>query len=453
MFVINFRGEVAEMSVIHNIKFQKRGLALFLSFCVMFCFSSCTGFSLNAKDLMEPPQPTKQQEALRSALADAIGTDEFDLRAPRNNTASGSVFYADLYGTAEHEAVILYSLQSKKEETRIHVLTRDKAESWGSLCDFIPSAGSAVNSVEFAKIDPTGYSQLLIGSTIYSGRENALSVWSMETGKADNMYSSPFSNMAICDFDDDSLDEFILFNTLADGTGTSATLLGYNATEAKILAESTELLDVQFTSWLSVNTGLLDTGSRAVFLDGKTDANTYATEVVAVISGQLVKMFGSSVPTRSIPVCCRDIDDNGSIEVPVQEILPGYAGIAETERIPCINWSSCGASGLTARNSSAYNENWDYVLLFPSSLFNAVTVLSEEKNDVWTLCQWDAEQQATSRKILTIRSWTSSEWDEKQSLHPEQELIIRRGNICFTAEIYRSDLISAEILTESFIFI
>lgn len=441
------------MSSLHSLSFAKKGLALFVSLCVTVSFSSCSGFSLNAKDLMEPPKPTQQQEALRIALADAIGTEEFDLRAPRNDSAGGSVFYSDLYGSSEHEAVILYSLRSKKDETRIHILTRDKAEGWSSLCDFIPSSGSSVNSVEFAKIDPTGYSQLLVGSTIYSGRENALSVWSMETGKAANMYSSPFSNMVTYDFDDDSLDEFILFNTLADGTGTTATLFGYNEAGTGIMSESSELLDVQFTSWLSVATGLLDTGSRAVFIDGKTDAGTYATEVIAVISGQLVKMFGGSVPTRSVPVCCRDIDDNGSIEVPVQEILPGYAGVAETERIPCINWSSCGASGLTARNASAYNEKWGYVLLFPSSLFGAVTVLNEEDSDVWTLCQWDAAQQATSRKILTIRSWTSSEWDENQSLHPEQQLIIRRGNICFTAEIYRSDLISADLLTESFIFI
>lgn len=439
------------MNLTKRIRLAKQALAGLVSLSVIFA-SSCSGFSLNAKDLMSPPEQSKQQEALCSALADAIGTDDFDLRAPSKDPSSGSVFYCDLYGSQEFEAVILYSLESKNDETRVHILTRDKTESWTSLCDFIPSAGSAITSLTFSKVDPTGYSQLLIGSTIYSGRESGLSVWSLDTGKAVSIFSSPFSNMVSFDFDDDSLDELILFNTLADGTGTSVTLLGYNEAQAGIATESTELLDVQFTSWLSVTTGLLDTGSRAVFVDGKTDADTYATEVVAVISGQLVKMFGANVPTRSTPVCCRDVDDNGSIEVPVQEIMPGYAGVAEAERIPCINWSSCGVSGLTVRTSSAVNVKWDYMILFPSSLPNAVTVLSDD-DATWTLCQWDAEQQATSRKIVTIRSWISSEWDEKQSLHPEQQLIARRGNICFTAEIYRSDLITAEYLAEAFIFI
>lgn len=417
--------------------------AVMLAVCLLL-LSSCSAVNLGAEQLMEPPRLSKQQEEIRAALAGALGTEDFRLYTPKSGTNRTPVFYADLYGDSSFEAVVLYRLSAAPEETRVNILTRGTETAWVEVCDFAPAEGTTVERVETAMLEPTGYRQLVVGTTLYTGRESALSVWELDTGKASCVFTGSYNEMVTGDLSDDETDEMILLNNLPDG-GTAASLVDYSP-DTGIVVQATEMLDVQFTSYLQVMIGNTDTGSRAIFVDGATGANVYATEVVALRSGQLVKTFGAACPTRSVAVASRDINGDGFPEVPVQEILPGYADVAVSERVVRLDWSSCGAAGLTVQTVSAVNGKWGYVLRLPDRLLGSVTVLSDESDDLWTLCMWDAEKQATSRKVLAIRCWIASEWEEEQDLHPEQTVLVSQGNVCYTVEFYREDVITLEEL-------
>lgn len=431
----------------------KRAAAAVTAALCIVAAPSCSTIDMSTEALMSPPRPTKQQEEIRLALTEALGTEEFDLRTPR--TGGSAVAYNDLYGSPVFEATVLYSLKSSPDETRVHVLSRNADEEWATVCDFAPPEGGTVERLEFAYIEPTGYAQIVLGTSLYSGRGSALSVWSLDTGKPESVWSSSYRQIVCEDMDGDDMDEIITFNSISDGTGAAVTgtavdMIGYSTADSCVKIKSSVLLDVYFTAWLQVMTGKLDTGSMAVFLDGMTGTDTYATEVVAVISGTLVKIFGTGCPTRNIAVTCRDINGDGSPEVPVQEIMTGYADAAASDRLPRIDWSSCGIAGLTARSVSAVNMKWGYILEIPERLVGEVTVLSEEEDDAWTICMWDSDRQSTSRKVLAVRSFISREWEEERELYPEQTVFARQGNVCYTVEFYRKDMISEEELKKLF---
>ncbi len=428
-----------------GVSMKKRRYAL-AAVCLsaVFGLSSCSGLNLGSEKLMEPPRLSKQQEEIRGALAATVGTEDFRFYTPRSGQNRTPVFYADLCGDSRFEAGVLYRLNAAPEETRICVLTRGTDTAWTQVCDFAPAEGSTVERVETARLGGTGYAQLVAGTTLYTGRESALSVWEVDTGKAVCVFNGSYGEMVTGDINGDSTDEMVLFNSLPEG-GTAANLIGFTP-ETGIALQSTELLDIQITAYLQAVIGNTDTGSRAVFVDGATGPGVYATEVVALRNGQLVKTFGAACPTRDVPLVCRDINADGCPEVPVQEILPGYTNMPTSDRVLRVDWSSCGVAGLTVQAVSAVNQKWAYTLCIPRRLEGAVTVLSDGDDDLWTLCMWDADKQATSQKVLTVRAWIASEWEEEEALHPEQSVIAARGNVCFTVEFYRDDVVTAEEL-------
>lgn len=426
---------------------RKKGRLGALLLLTALLLSACSPMEFGTENLMETPRLTEQQEEIREALSATLGTEDFRLYTPKSGDNRSAVVYADLCGDSSFEAVVLYRLNAVPQETRVTVLTRGTSTAWEGVCDFAPAEGSTVERVETAKLLPTGYRQMIFGTTLYTGRERALSVWELDTGKPVCTFNSSYSEMVVGDLDEDESGEMVLFNSLPEG-GTSVALVDY-AIETGLDVQATELLDVQFTTYLQVMIGNTDTGSRAVFVDGRTGTDTYATEVVSVRSGQPVKLFGAECPTRTVPVVSRDADADGSPEIPVQEILPGYADVVASEKVVRIDWCSCGAAGLTVRWVSAVNSKWSYLLRLPDRLVGSVTVLSDDSDNAWTLCMWDADKQATAQKVLTVRSWIASQWEEEEALHPEQTVFMSRGNVCYTVEFYRDDLITREELGAS----
>ena len=414
--------------------------ALLLAAATLLSAAGCSPFSLSPEGLLEPPRLTKQQEEIREVLADSLGTQDFRFFTPRAGKNRTSVLFADLYGSSDAEAIVLYQLTSS-EETRVNILTRDADAAWTELCDFAPAAGSAVERIDTAAVEPTGYQQLFLGTALYTGRESALSAWALDTGKPENIFSASYAEMVVGDLNGDETDELALLNTLSEG-GTSFALYDHSGDENGIALCAEELLDVQFLSFSLVSVGTLDTGSRAVFIDGRVGTDTYATEVVAIRSGVPEKLFGVDCPTRTLSLTCRDIDGDGNPEIPLQDVLPGYSDVATNDRVMRIDWGKLGVAGLTSRTVSAVNTKWQYLFLIPERLAGTVTVLSDEEDDAWTLCLWDAEKQSTSRKILTVRCHALSQWEETASFHPEETVFLKKDNVCFTAVFYQENVIS-----------
>ena len=427
----------------------RRAAAAF-SLAALLGLAGCSSFRMGPEQLLTPPRLTKQQEEIRTALAAGIGTEEFSFFTPRAGRERSSVQFADVYGTSDSEAVVLYRLSADAAETRVHILTRGTDAEWTTLCDFAPAADTAIDRIAFARVEPTGFEQLLIGNALYTGRESALSVWEVDTGKPVNVFTAPYAEMAAGDLNGDETDEFVLLNTAAEG-GTAVSLYDHDDAANGIALRAETLLDVEFLAFTQVTVGTLDTGSRAVYLDGRVGTDVYATEVVAIRNGAPEKLFGADCPTRPLPLTCLDIDGDGNPEVPIQDILPGYADVAAKDRVMRIDWGKMGVAGLKERTVSAVNAKWQYLLLLPERLVGTVTVLSDGDGDAWTLCLWDAEKQSTSRKILTVRCYPASQWEETATLHPEETVFLEEENICFTAETYQENVLSVEELKEQII--
>ena len=427
--------------------------AALLAAALTLTLASCSGLSLSSSDLMTAPRLTKQQEEIRLALEDSLGTKEFTFYSPRTGINRAAVMYADVCGSSDYEAVVLYSLTGKPDETRVHILTRGSDAAWATVCDFVPMEGASLNRIYFNRVMPTGYAQLVIGSLLYSGRENALTVWSVDSNVPENLFSAPYSEVLTGDITGDGTDEILIFNTIAEGGGTLVNLVDFAAEDGAIAVRTTQVIDVQFTQWLSISLSMLDTGSNAVYIDGRTDSGTYVTEVIGIVSGQLVNVFGENVPTRSQPIICRDINNDGVLEVPVQDILPGYADAAASDRIPRIDWCSCGVAGLTVLYSSAVNMKWEYIFIIPNELNSQVTFVAEDGNGCWTLYTWDAAQQSTAQRILAIRSHIASDWDETGDIHPEQILFAKQDNVYYTVQFYLDSVMTYDEFCDLFIAI
>jgi len=424
-----------------------RGWIAALTALALLTLSGCASFSLSPEQLLEPPRLTKQQEEIREVLADALGTQGFRFFTPRTGSNLSPFLFADLYGSSDAEATVLYRLTDATEETRVCVLTRGADAAWTVLCDFAPAAGSAVERMDVAAVLPTGYKQLFLGNALYTGRESALSVWALDTGKPVSVFSASYAGYVVGDLTGDETDEFALLNTPAEG-GTSFSLYDHDETANGISCLSETLLDVRFLSFSLLTVGSLDTGSRAVFIDGRVGSDLYATEVVTVRNGIVEPFFKADCPTRTLSLCCLDMDNDGNPEVPLQDVLPGYADVAASDRVIRMDWGNMGVAGLTSRTVSAVNTKWQYLLLIPENLAGKVTVLSSEEGDEWTLCEWDAEKQSTSRKIVTLRCRLLSRQDESTE---RETLLFTQGNVCFTAEFYLEDILTADELSERII--
>ncbi len=365
--------------------------------------TGCT-FGTSIDNLLAPPKLSIEQEQIYTALTDAAG-ESISLKYPKAGKYLSAFIVEDIDGDGGNEAVVFYEktgLAAPENTLRINILDRGGDGKWQSVYD-IPAEGSEIERVMISQLGENGRVNLVIGSSLINRSEKTASIYSYSDGVLERTFSESYSFIDVTDLDSDGEKEFLLLKGSTSDSPAAAE--AYKLDTNGLYHRYREELSGGFMEFDAVSYGSLESGETALYIDAVSGNGYIQTDIVYMDNKGLQKAFEtaeqSAVTQR--PSGCRsfDIDGDGSLEIPVQRVAPGYENAPEGELIWLTDWMSVGKDGGSQLKYNSYYSVGDgYIFLFPAKWHNKVTLKRDAINDEIVICAY--ENGEIGRELMRI---------------------------------------------------
>ena len=400
-------------------------------FAVIICmtFSSCTVNRLipTVDSLMTPPLYYSEYKELVNTFSTTVGENAV-LCSPKEGKYTSAITITDLNGDGFDDGLILYKIALEDNTVHFAVFRgNEEGDTWTRCGDPCEGLGNEVSSLVITDFDSDGIMEIVTAWN-YSGTggDNAYSVYkSADDGMVyTELMNSNCTIARVVDIDNDGTDEiFCVSGGVEKGSNTkTAQLLRFSRASGTFEVDSETPVDPLAGYYASFKTeGGENGGPIKIFLDGVKSNNQMITEVVRLntATGELEAPFydeetGTNIKTlRFEQIQCADIDSDGKIEIPVQEI---YLKPEEKEGIPVYltNWTSFSGNKATVKKKTILNISEGFMIDLDGLKSDKLTV-SRQSSTIsgsfiksWSI--YDGVKKP-SNALFTIVFFNREKWD------------------------------------------
>ena len=399
-----------------------------LSFTLVALFSmvGCSGLQISAEDLMSPPILTKEQAQIRSALAQVTGDNEIKYKYPQNGEYHSSFIFHDIDGDSKDEALVFYQSPSKGSAAWVNILDQQPSGKWVSVCETpAPNGASNIDFVSFEHLLSPDSISLVIGWADDRSSKTVLA-YNYEDGRLIPIFERAYTDIAITDLDSNGSTDLVLFSRQAQSTLVFLACRTENGFETVDSAQ----LDRGIVSFDSILSGKYTATSNALFLDSTIDLYESPFQITDVISARvqpdgsskLINLLDNDFASLSQNTLrpaqnlfCRDINEDGIIEIPTVEPLPGYDGVFDESSLFLTTYNAVSSSSrLMPRKSGVINSQHRYMVVFPTRWLNGnVSAVVQPENGEWTFFAYNDDLSDTSHPLLKIRVYSAKDYHDK----------------------------------------
>ncbi|MGN0585239.1 MAG: hypothetical protein ACI4JD_07275 [Ruminococcus sp.] len=416
---------------------MKRRLLVFLLAPAML-LGGCS-FGATIDTLLVPPSLGKEQEQIYQALQDAVGKD-IKLQYPKTGDYLSAFILSDLDGDGEDEALVFYAktgLSAAENNLRMNVLDKGK-DTWSSVCD-VPAEGAEIERVIISPIGAYTDTQIVIGYSIVDQSDKGLVVYDYENGGLVQNFDVTYSMFDIHDLDGDGLQELLVLQ--ADSASAGARAAVYVPDEQKRFRKTQLSLRSGCTGFSQVLYDEREDGSAVVYADMLTGVTTMQTELFCFDGTRLTHLIedesAASETTRSVGCLTLDIDGDGTPEIPVQTVFPGYEGNAADQNIRLTRWMTPGTESLTEKYRGYYSVSEGYAFMLPESWQTEVTAVSDGITGDIVFYHYAGSLSEPMQELMRIG--TASDRDSRDSLLEDgYSLLHSRGNAYYFMNVCES---------------
>lgn len=433
----------------------KKWLAAGMLLC---CLSSCN-FTVDSVDsLMKPPNFSKQQQEIYSALRnDSNVGKNITLVYPKTGDYLSAYVIKDFDGEPTEEALVFYKendLATGSSVMKINILDQEnpgeKDSRWLSCWTSSEINATGVEKLSFIEIPIQGEEKkvyIVIGFNLVNADANSntkeLKVFEYVNGQlSDPLFTENCIGYEVYDINQDGVEEIvpIVSNIAEEVTKISAKMYVYH--EGQFSADGVACtMDNSATEYSGIYRGVLEDGTPAIYFDGLR-GNSLATEIVVASNGYLenLTLFGEHpiLPNtyRSSGLSCMDINNDGVYEIP-REIdsftLPGMT-----------TWYRFDEEGLH-RLEDTYT---DYFLGYqfyiphnwPDDWYSEIGVKKDSINNEVLFYRINPEDNKDdSKKLLKIKTFTLADWNFGKSSQDFQ-FISDNGQLAYAYQLYPENM-------------
>ena len=348
--------------------------------------------------LMRPPQVEGENLSIQLAFEEKVGTD-YILKRPVKGNYRNAYTFIDLTGDKNNEVIVFYSKADNLEIVRMNVL-RNIDGSWKSIGDF-QSVHNDILEVEFADLNGDGNKEILVGwSAFLDNYSKLLSIYEVieytDSVRIRSVYSDYYSAFKVVDIDRDSIDD-ILSIKYASASGAAEYTAAFLTHGRKGISEKSSFsLDKSLNSIGAINCDFaVDNTKTRFFVDGyKVDSgmitdcfvwdNTINKFERCHVNGASI----SAISSRTSTVFCKDVNNDGLIEIPTEEFLPSisYDNLSKsyTLGMSIINWLKFDSMEFELLESHIILSQYGYSFRFKQSWFNNVSVENDTNRNMIT---------------------------------------------------------------------
>ena len=351
------------------------------------------------EDLLRAPQLAGDYGALQSALNDWLG-ESAQLKYPLQGELLSPFVLQDLDGDGVQDAAVFYTT-AQSTNVCIAILQKDAEGNW-EVRQNLEGLADTVDTVRLARLQAGGSTQLVVGYVASRG-DNYLAVYSYEDGELSAILEQSYEQYLVEDITGGGNQDLILMSTLEDG-GVQIELLTVDRDGSFQQVAVMGLSADKFSGCASVAAGLGADGKRYLVLDGWTgiSGNNLATVLLRfdeesqqmIPADQISTSELYSASLRNVPnLVSRDLDGDGTVEIPTQPDEAGLLNMSQSRRMDFIVWMDYTSPtpeksfGLLDEETNCYIElpaEWEGNLLLTDSteIDAAVELRTVDENEL-----------------------------------------------------------------------
>ena len=326
---------------------KRRHFLLLAACCLAGLLPGCSfpmTENMQVEELLRAPRLSGDYGALQNALNDWLG-ESAQLKYPMQGDLLSPFLLQDLDGDGEQDAAVLYTT-AQSSNVCIAFLQRDKENRW-KVCQSIEGLADTVDNVRLAQLQDGSSMQMVVGYLASQG-DSYLAVYSYENGQVSAILEQSYEQYLVEDITGGGNQDLILMSTLEDG-GVQIELLTVDRDGSFQQVAVMGLSADKFSGCASVAAGLGADGKRYLVLDGWTgiSGNNLATVLLRfdeesqqmIPADQISTSELYSASLRNVPnLVSRDLDGDGTVEIPTQPDEAGLLNMSQSRRMDFIVW-------------------------------------------------------------------------------------------------------------------
>ena len=381
---------------------KRRHFLLLAACCLAGLLPGCSfpmTENMQVEELLRAPRLSGDYGALQNALNDWLG-ESAQLKYPMQGDLLSPFLLQDLDGDGEQDAAVLYTT-AQSSNVCIAFLQRDKENRW-KVCQSIEGLADTVDNVRLAQLQDGSSMQMVVGYLASQG-DSYLAVYSYENGQVSAILEQSYEQYLVEDITGGGNQDLILMSTLEDG-GVQIELLTVDRDGSFQQVAVMGLSADKFSGCASVAAGLGADGKRYLVLDGWTgiSGNNLATVLLRfdeesqqmIPADQISTSELYSASLRNVPnLVSRDLDGDGTVEIPTQPDEAGLLNMSQSRRMDFIVWMDYTSPtpeksfGLLDEETNCYIElpaEWEGNLLLTDSteIDAAVELRTVDENEL-----------------------------------------------------------------------
>ena len=330
---------------------MNRTRRLRLVLCTLLCFVLCSCQTLlpanekaQVEELLRAPKLSGDYGALQTALNDWLG-ESAQLKYPIQGELLSPFVLQDLDGDGQQDAAVLYTT-AQTANVCVAILQRDDTGSW-QVRQSVEGLAETVENVSLAQLQDTDSCQLVVGYTA-AQNDHYLAVYSYQDGTLSTILEQQYEQYLVENITGGSSQDLILMSTQEDGSVQIELLTADRKGSFRQVAVNGLSAD-KFSGCASVAAGAGADGRHYLVLDGWTgiSGNNLATVLLRfdeesqqmIPAEQISASALYSASLRNVPnLVSRDLDGDGTVEIPTQPDEAGLLNMSQSRRMDFIVW-------------------------------------------------------------------------------------------------------------------
>ena len=214
----------------------------------------------------------------------------------------------------------------------------------------------------------------------------------------------------------------------------------YEFLEDSSLQVTSCLLDSTAKTFNEPKLSTLSTGKPAIYIDEIKGVGAI-TEVIYMDKGILINPLLSpdtaetTATLRSVTFMTRDINEDGILEIPVQENIPSVTQSDVNEKLYLTDWCSFNGESLINQLTAMINVDDGFYYKVPSRWIGNIAVLKDTNNRIREIYRYDAKELTVGESLIYFKAVSKEKWDKGEYESEGCEEIMNDGQTVFICRI------------------